>query len=214
MIYVITLNWNRCADTLEFLASCSQLAKPNARFLVVDNGSTDGSPQEIAKRYPQVEHIINDRNLGFAGGVNVGIRHALAQGADWICLANNDTQLAPDALSLLVEELRRLPMQLWPHLRSTTPVILSASGRGRVRNELTLEITGSRRGQPGEVLGETPFEVDFVTACGMLIRRDCLETVGLFDERFFMYYEDSDYCLRACRAGHRAIIVRTRPHVA
>ena len=103
MIYVITLNWNRCADTLEFLASCSQLAKPNARFLVVDNGSTDGSPQEIAKRYPQVEHIINDRNLGFAGGVNVGIRHALAQGADWICLANNDTQLAPDALSLLVE---------------------------------------------------------------------------------------------------------------
>lgn len=207
MIYVITLNWNRCADTLEFLASCSQLAKPNARFLVVDNGSTDGSPQEIAKRYPQVEHIINDRNLGFAGGVNVGIRHALAQGADWICLANNDTQLAPDALSLLVEAASAADAAL------ASPAIYYASdpqriwAAGGLRNQLTLEITGSRRGQPGEVLGETPFEVDFVTACGMLIRRDCLETVGLFDERFFMYYEDSDYCLRARRAGHRAIIV-------
>ena len=72
---------------------------------------------------------------------------------------------------------------------------------------MTLEIRGNRCGQPGDVLGDEPFEVDFVTACGMLLCRDCLETVGLFDERFFMYYEDSDYCLRARRAGHRAIIV-------
>lgn len=206
MIFVITLNWNRCGDTLEFLASCNQLTEPDTRVLVVDNGSSDGSPQEIARHYPQTIQITNDRNLGFAAGVNVGIRHALAQGADWVFLANNDTRLAPDALTIVVEAANKTGAAL------AAPAIFYASDPQRIwsaggwRNRLTLEIAGNRCGQMEDVLGDEPFEVDFVTACGMLIRRDCLGSVGLFDERFFMYYEDSDYCLRSRRAGYRAIV--------
>jgi GT2 family glycosyltransferase len=175
--------------------------------LVLDNGSSDDSTRAIAERFPTVEQIANGRNLGFAAGANLGIYHALNQGADFVFLANNDTLIAPDALDLLVEAAQELDAAL------VAPKILYAVPPARIwsvggwRHKLSLEISGCRRGQPDEGLGAAPFEVDFVTACGMLLRRRCVIEIGLFDERFFMYYEDSDYCLRARRAGQRLIVV-------
>src|SRR5262245_21754065 len=103
MVYVVTLNWNRCRDTLAFVASCQQLTYPHTRLLVVDNGSSDGSPAAIAAHFPAVEQLVNATNLGFAAGANSGIRRALERGADYILLANNDTYLAADLLDRLVE---------------------------------------------------------------------------------------------------------------
>jgi len=207
LVYVITLNWNRPNDTLAFLASASQLTYAHYRILVVDNGSTDGLIPAIATQFPDVEQLVNERNLGFAAGANVGIRHALAQDAGLVFLTNNDTLLAADALDLLVDAALASDAGL------AAPRILYASDPKRIwsaggwRSRMTLEITGCRRGQQDTSLGTSPFEVDFVTACGMLMRRECLEEVGLFDERFFMYYEDSDYCLRARSAGYRVLVV-------
>jgi GT2 family glycosyltransferase len=218
LVYVITLNWNRRDDTLAFLASFSQLTYPHCRILVVDNGSTDDSVPAITAQFPDVEQIVNGRNPGFAAGANVGIRHALAQGADFVFVANNDTLIAPDALDLLVHA------ALASEVGLAAPKIYYASDPRRIwsagawRDPVTLEVTGCRRGQYERVVTfpkafsfregeEEPFEVDFVTACGMLIRRRCFEVVGLFDERFFMYYEDSDYCLRVRSAGYRVLVV-------
>lgn len=207
LVYIVTLNWNRRDDTLQCLDSCCRQTYPNRRILVVDNGSSDGSALAISTQFPDVEQILNERNLGFARGVNLGIRHALEHGAQYLFLINNDTTLAPDALDLLVEAALSSGAGL------TAPKILYASepeqiwSVGAWRNELTLEITGCRRGQEATELDSRPFEVDFVTACGVLMARDCIEQVGLFDERFFMYYEDLDYCLRAQAAGCRLIAV-------
>ena len=207
LVYVITLNWNRRDDTLKFLAAFSQLTYPRYRILVVDNGSTDDSVQAIAARFPYVKQIVNRRNLGFAAGANVGIRQALARGADFVFLANNDTFIAPDALDLLVDAALASDVGL------AAPKIYYASDPQRIwsvggwRNGVTMEIAACRRGQPDAGLCEDPFEVDFVTGCGMLMRRQCLEEIGLFDDRFFMYYEDSDYCLRVRLAGYRVLIV-------
>ncbi len=207
LVYVVTLNWNRRDDTLAFLDSCGQLTYPCRRLLVLDNGSSDGSPQAIAGRFPTVEQIANRRNLGFAAGANQGIRHALDHGAEFVFLANNDTRLAPDALDLLVEAAQELDAAL------AAPKILYATPPARIwsaggwRRQLSLEISGCQRGQPDAGLGTEPFDVDFVTACGMLLHRRCVTEIGLFDERFFMYYEDSDYCLRARQASQRLIVV-------
>lgn len=214
LVYIITLNWNRCADTLAFLESCSALHYPNRRLLVVDNASSDGSPAAIAARFPQVEQVINPGNLGFAAGMNAGLRHALAQGADYTLLANNDTTLAPDALDRLVRAADHYGADL------VTPAIYYDGDRSRIwwlggdLRPLLLEIRpyhaaprGARSSANAADGAEPqPFLVDFITGCGMLISRRCLEAVGLFDERFFMYYEDSDYCLRAKRAGMRALV--------
>ncbi len=207
LVYVVTLNWNRRDDTLEFLDSFTRLTYPRYRLLVVDNGSTDGSVEAIAARFPDVEQVLAGRNLGFAAGANLGLRQAMDRGADFVFVANNDTTIAPDALDLLVEA--AVPGDVGV----VGPKIYYAGDPQRIwslgawRHGLTLEITGCRRGQLDTDLDGEPFEVDFVTGCGMLIRRRCLEGVGLFDERFFMYYEDSDYCLRVRSAGYRVLVV-------
>lgn len=204
LVYVITLNWNRRDDTLAFLESCQGLRYPRWRALVVDNGSADGSPQAIAAAFPAVEQIVNPANLGFAAGMNVGLRRALAAGADYAFLANNDTTVAPDLLGLLVSAAQASGADL-----ASPAIYYAAAPRriwwlgGRLR-PLLLEVR--RYEAPPWRHDPAPFAVDFITGCGMLISRRCLEQVGLFDERFFMYYEDSDYCLRALRAGLRAIV--------
>lgn len=204
LVAIITLNWNRKDDTLDFLASCAELRYPRLHTIVVDNASRDGSPQAIAAACPQVEQIVNADNLGFSGGMNVGLRRALELGADYVFLANNDTTLAPDALDWLVAAAEREGAGL------VAPAIYYASAPhkiwwlgGRLR-PLLLEVRRYERVPARH--DPRPFAVDFITGCGMLASRATLERVGLLDERFFMYYEDSDYCLRALRAGVRALV--------
>lgn len=203
-VFAITLNWNRRDDTLECLDSLMQLTYPNVRLLVVDNGSTDGSPQAIAKRFPRVEQLVNPENLGFAAGFNVGLKHALEKGADLIFILNNDTLVARDMLEPLVAAIGP------PDVGIVSPAIYYASSPDQIwstgggRSRLTSDMTGNHgRGQKITQVSER----EFLSACAMLIKRCVLEHVGLFDERFFVYYEDSDYCLRARRAGFRLLVV-------
>ena len=204
LVVIITLNWNRRDDTITCLDSLARVVYPNVRLLVVDNASTDGSPQAIAGRFPQVMQIANPANLGFAKGFNVGLHWALESGADFVLILNNDTFVAPDVLDKLITASATGDVGI------TAPCIYYASAPERIwssgaqRSRLTLELSGNHgRGRPLDLVTER----DFVSGCAMLIKRRVLETVGLFDERFFMYYEDSDYCLRVQRAGLRLLVV-------
>jgi GT2 family glycosyltransferase len=200
-VYVITLNWNRCEDTLALLQSCQGLAGA-PRLLVVDNASTDGSVERITAAFPEVEQLVNEQNLGFAAGMNVGIRYALDRGAEYLFLVNNDTALASNALQELLTAMAATEAAM------ASPAIFYADAPQRPwslggwRRVRTLEIS-----QAPLPVTDDPFEVDFITGCGMLVHRNCLEQVGLFDEQFFMYYEDADFCLRAQRAGQKMIVV-------
>jgi GT2 family glycosyltransferase len=205
LVYVITLNWNRRDDTLAFLASAAGLAYPSYRTLLVDNGSTDGTLAAARDAFPAVEQLPNGANLGFAAGMNAGIRRALAAGADYVLLANNDTTLDPGMLAWLVATAERNGAAI------TAPAISYFDQPERIwwlggrARPLLLEV----RPYAAPPRGQHPFAVDFVTGCAMLISRRCLEQVGLFDEGFFMYYEDADYCLRVRRAG-LSILVEPR----
>jgi GT2 family glycosyltransferase len=94
-VFVIILNWNGYKDTLECLRSVDKIDYPKFETVVVDNASTDGSVEAIRKRFPHVTLLENGQNLGYAAGNNVGIRHALANGAGYILLLNNDTVVDP-----------------------------------------------------------------------------------------------------------------------
>lgn len=202
LIIAITLNWNRPDDTIACLDSLAQQSYPNLRALVVDNGSSDDSVARIRAAHPDVLLLAHGENSGFAHGINLGIRAALAQGAAALFLLNNDTLLAPDAVA-------RLAQHLNPGVALLAPIIYYADAPQRVwslggtLNPWLLETRGSRRGE--EDRGQWPelLELDFVPACGLLAPAAIFQTVGLFDERFFMYYEDLDFCLRARRAGWR-----------
>jgi GT2 family glycosyltransferase len=209
LVTIIVLNWNGKQDTLACLESLQQLSYPNSQVLVVDNGSSDGSAAAIRARFPHWPLIEIKENLGFAGGNNVGLRYALEQGADYVLLLNNDTLVAPDFVDCLVQAVESDPSigvagpTIYYHQQADR--IWSAGGaidwrRGQTR---MLELNKPDNGQ----LGAMPRPVDFVTGCALLARRETLEQAGLLDERFFVYYEETEWCIRAQRAGFRIVHV-------
>ena len=205
LVYILTLNWNKALDTAVFLGSCATITYTNFRVVVIDNGSEAGSLDPLMAQFPATEWLVNQTNLGFAAGMNVGIRYAMQRAADFVYLVNNDTLLAPEMLDQLVGAAIAYEADI------ASPAIYYLEPPERIwsiggwRSGLTLEIKQCHRCRDMADLGE-PFVVDYVTACGMLLRRQCVERVGLFDERFFMYYEDLDYCLRARTLGSTILV--------
>lgn len=202
-VMVLILNWNGLDETLACLASLRQIDYPDCRIVVVDNGSDNGSPTIIRERFPAVRVVENGENLGFTGGNNVGLRYALERDTDFVLLLNNDTEVAPDFLSRLVEAARvdtsvgivgptvyyhEQPERIW-------------SAGGAIdwrRGETTM--MGLNERDTGQ-LGLEPRPVDFVTGCALLVKREVVERIGLLDERFFAYYEEAEWCVRARQAG-------------
>lgn len=205
-VVVLVLNWNRCEDTLRCLESLRRLTYPRFRVVLVDNGSTDGTLATVAMYFPEVERIANPQNLGFAAGCNVGLRYALAQGAEFIFIANNDTIVAPDLLDEVVAAAEPADVGMVGPLiyyEADPKRIWSA---GAKCNPLTLEMSGNLRGQIDKGNWPGVLEREYIVGCGLLLKRALLERVGLFDTRFFMYYEDLDLCLRARAAGFRILL--------
>lgn len=205
LVYTVILSWNRREDTLACLASLAKLDYPCVRLLLVDNGSSDGTAEAVARQFPGIEVIVNERNLGFAAGCNVGLRHALEQGANYVFLLNNDTLVEPAALNHLIA-------LVGPNVGMVAPKIYYAADPTRIWsvggmcNPFTFEKTGDRRGHVDTGHWDKVMERDYLVGCALLISRRLLTEVGLFDERFFMYYEDSDLSLRARQAGFKLLL--------
>jgi GT2 family glycosyltransferase len=179
---------------------------------LVDNGSSDGTLAAVAEHFPEVECIANPTNLGFAAGCNVGLRYALDQGADFVFIANNDTVVAPNLLTEVVAAAVPTDVGIVAPLvyYAADPQRIWSAGAGR--NPLTLEMSGNLRGQIDKGIWPEVLEREYVVGCGLLLKRELLDRVGLFDPRFFMYYEDLDLCLRARAAGFR-ILLAPRAHM-
>lgn len=206
LVYVSVLSWNLRETTLECLASLKQMRYPNYRIVVVDNGSTDGTAEAIAEAYPDVEVAINEQNLGYAGGCNVGLRYGLAHGACFVLAINNDVSVDP----AMLDELMR-----WaePDVGILAPKIYFASDRQRIwsvgglRHPLTLEMTHRGDGELDRGQWDQVLERDYLVGTAHLYSRALLEEVGLLDAGYFMYYDDPDICIRAQRAGYRLLMV-------
>jgi len=173
---------------------------PDFQVIAVDNASSDDSADFVAEEYPQVHLIRNERNLGFAGGCNVGLR--AAQG-DVLVLLNQDTVVQPGWLKALVDALDD------PDVGIAGCKILEADGvtLSHCGGSLDLVAAQTQHYGAGELdrgQYDKAVDVDYVTGAAFAVRRDVLDHVGLMDERFFPgYYEDTDFCLRARKAGFR-----------
>ena len=206
LVYAVTVNWNCPDDTLECLQTLAAQSYPSLGLLVVDNGSTDDSVKRIRAEFPKAELLASQANQGFAAGANLGLRWAFRAGADLVFLVNNDTLVDPEAVEALAAHARAGVGILAPliYYAEEPARIWSAGGK---RRHWTLEIHGDDRGQMDTGQWREPVARDFVTGCGMLLTRELVERVGIFDEQFFMYYEDSDLCLRAQHGGFKILLV-------
>ncbi len=216
-IMLVMVNWNGSRDTGASLASIQRMNTKGVALetVVVDNGSTDGSVSNISAEFPNVTILALDKNVGFTGGNNTGIRYAMARGADYLWLLNNDTVVDSGALSL-VEAFRDTRVGIAGSKIYFAPgheyhknryakkelgrVFWYAGGRIDWSNMYASHrgVDEVDAGQYDEVM-ETPF----VTGCSMMIRRDVIEQIGFLDDKFYLYLEDLDYGLRAKAAGFR-----------
>jgi len=206
LVYVVMLTFNHYADTLQALDSLGGSTYPNFRLLVVDNHSTDGTVSHVRDSFPHIEVLENPVNLGFAAGINVGLRKALDEGAEFVLIVNNDIVVAPSMLEHLVAAMA-------PGVGASAPLIYELEAPERVwssgftRHPVLLEMRGGARGKSAPADWTHPFEVDYLLGCAMLLSSSVLQDIGFFDERFFFYYEDLDFCVRARQAGYRLLVV-------
>ena len=204
LVDVIILNWNRPQDTLDCVESVLRSDYPNLGITVVDNGSTDDSVHRVKARFGDaVCAVVNEANLGFAGGNNRGIEHALAHGAEYTLLLNNDTTIAPDMLSEMVRV-----MGSDARIGIAGPVIFYSGQPDKVwfaGMRFRFGLYTVRKGLHLKLPLASIEPVDFISGCGMMVRRQVWEDIGLFDDRFFMYYEDLDLCIRAQKKKYRIV---------
>jgi GT2 family glycosyltransferase len=203
----VILNTSRRDDTLACLDSLAASTYANHETIVLDNASTDGSPDAIRAAHPGVHVLALGENLGYAGNNNVGIAAALARGAAWVFVLNEDTVLAPECLARLVaagEADARIgivgPM-VYHH--AEPDVIQSAGGIiGRYWDSRHLGVNTPDRGQYAR-----PHDVHWISGCAILVRRAVIEQVGTIDPRYFYFWEETEWCIRAGRAGWRVVHV-------
>jgi len=197
-VAAVVLNWNGWRDTVACLESLRHL-EVVPRVIVVDNGSTDGSPDRIRTEAPWAQLVQLPSNRGFGGGMNAGIATALREApwVDYIWILNNDTLVEPSTLSRML-------------------VLADSDARIGIVGSRLVEADGSGRiqamggGAINRWLGTTCACVkppskgyDYIVGASLLMRRSLLRQVGGFDERYFFYLEDTDLSLRARRAGWR-----------
>jgi GT2 family glycosyltransferase len=210
LVALLILTWNRRDDVLRCVASLPRLDYPNLLPVVIDNASSDGTVAALRRQHPALEIIENGRNLGYAGGNNVGIRWALERGADYVLIANSDTEMTAGLVSELVrvaESDPRIAVVGCRNLLMEDPRLLWGAYAELTYGPFVVRTAGERvaDGEGWRVVRD----VDSVIGNGYLWRRAALEQVGLLDERFFGYHEDVDWCLRARRAGRRVVYAGT-----
>jgi GT2 family glycosyltransferase len=209
VIAVVVLTWNGRALTLDCLRSLEAVERPDVRVIVVDNGSSDGTAAAIRERHGnRVTVLETGANLGFSGGNNVGIQHALDDGAEFVLLLNNDTTVDPGFIDNLLG-----PLIDTPGVGITAPKILYESPHNRIWFAGgvismwmgTARHIGIRETDVGQY--DKPRSIDYASGCALLARRDVFERAGLLDTSYHAYFEDVDLCVRARHSGFDIVYI-------
>ena len=205
-VFIIILNWNGKEDTLACLNSSQQSTYFNQEIVVVDNGSSDDSVEQIKLFYPSVTLLETGQNLGYAEGNNVGIRYALEHHADYILLLNNDTTVARDLLDQLVSAAQQNPdagVFGATLLYMDKPDTIWFAGAQWNTQKLTFDYPYQDQKLPDRLNTAT----DYACGAALFFRGEVARSIGLLDARFFLVWEESDWCLRATRAGYGCKLV-------
>jgi len=197
LVSILIVNWNGKKHLKEALGSIKRITHKNYEVIIVDQGSNDGSVSYIKKRHPYVKLVEIKENLGFAGGNNVGVKYARGK---YILFLNNDTKLEPDFLTYLVGAIAEKGVGV------VQPKILFYDGAEIQSTGSFLTKSGflfhRGYGAPRDSYNE-PDYIFSANGSSMLVRRALIERIGLFDEDFFAYFEESDFCWRAWNAGYK-----------
>lgn len=220
-VAIVILNWNGKENTLDCLKSIENIDKEgiDLEIIVVDNASTDDSVSSFKKSFLNIKIIKNPENFGFAKGNNIGIKKALEDKADFVMLLNNDTILEKKCLQKLLEAVKN-----YPQYSIFAPKIYFEKNfefhKSRYKNSEKGKVIWYAGGIMdwdnlyGRHLGvdkvdtgqfDKEEETEFATGAAMFVKKEVFEKIGLLDKKYFLYYEDTDFCVRAKKAGFKIL---------
>ena len=206
MIAIIIVNYNGLEDTIECVKSILKSSYSEYRIVIVDNASRDAKKIEnITLLHDHADIILSSDNTGFAGGNNIGIRFAQKRyDPDYYLLLNNDTVVNPEAIANLVkayEKSEKAGITTGTILYYSHPKLIWAAG-----GKFDFNTGIADQPELGKVWDQNKHgisETTFSTGCLMLIEKKIIEKVGLLEESYFLYAEDTDYCCRVLNAGYK-----------
>ncbi|MDX1614261.1 MAG: glycosyltransferase family 2 protein [Candidatus Promineifilaceae bacterium] len=201
-VYVVIASWNGRQHLKHCLPSLRTTNYANFRVLVVDDGSTDGTVEWLRQHHPEVECLRLSGNEGFVCAANRGMQEGLALRADYLLLLNNDTRVTPDWIDELVNVAEK---------DDTVGICsgrqLSWSGEAQIELRFYPEFAAGRLVERDVSDPDPPHPVAYGDGCCMLLRRQLLSAIGLFDDRYVAYAEDVDLSLRAWTSGWKVMHV-------
>lgn len=206
-VAIIILNWNGREDTLAALESLGKITTAyfSPQVYVVDNHSTDGSVESIKSKFPNVELIVNDANLGFSGGNNVGIKKALEKNADFVMLLNSDTVVTPNFIDELIKFINS-----HKDAGIVGPVLKFKKGFEifyDLGGQLNFLIGRTTHRQVSLLSQELPREVSYLSGACLLIKKEVFDKIGLLNPDYFFGFEDVEFALEAKRHGFKIYII-------
>jgi GT2 family glycosyltransferase len=200
LVYVVVLNYNNWLSTEQCLHSLKELNYPNYQVILVDNGSKDLPVQQLTERFSDITIYENPHNLGFAAGSNRGILVALTHGAEYIWLLNNDTKVESQALTAMLAE-----AEADPGVGAVGSLLVSDD-----RNRSLLAWGGGHvdffLGLPRHLRSGFAPNLHYLCGASLLLRGQAIHEVGLFDEGYFLYWEDTDLCFRLRAKGWKLAV--------
>jgi GT2 family glycosyltransferase len=204
---IVILNWNDEPTTARALQSLRQADLCGATIILVDSASEDGSAQNLLRRFPEIHLLQLPENRGYAGGCNAGIREAFARGCEAVFVMNNDVIVAPDFLRPLLEKASEPDVGIVGGKIYLPGEPARFQSAGAFIHDWTGETCNRFEGLEDVGQGDTEFYPDYLLGAAFLLTRRLVEKIGAFDERLFIYYEETDLCVRARRAGFKVVYV-------
>lgn len=209
-VSIVIVTFNSRPELLACLKSCARILYLNYEIIIVENGSREALDlNEMINISVHVRTILKSVvNLGYPRAANLGIKDAMAHGADYVLLLNDDTEVAPDFLGGLVKVGEDMPDvgALGPNIYYfSEPQKVWFAGGWFNRQTCVVTVPASEWfAQRDE---SAPVEFDYLTGCCLLVKRKVIETIGSLDERFYLYWEDTDWILRMTEVGYKLVLV-------
>ena len=186
-VKIITVHFGQLKPTFSLLNNLNKLSNLNNLILV--NNSSAKIGHQIKIKFPKIHLINNPKNLGYGAALNIGIKLALEHSPYFILILNNDLVVKENFLKELLNYSQKENVDL------VSPKILDEEGK--------VWFNGGEIDKKRFTAGHTPYKLDFLSGCCLLIKSEVFKKIGFFDEQYFMYYEDVDFCFRAKKAGFK-----------
>ena len=201
-IFIIVLNWNNYNDTKNLIQDLLALSYECKKIVLVDNNSEDLSGEKLSQEFPSLHYIQTGYNSGFAGGNNIGIKYAIENDADYIWILNNDIRIKDNNILnklystyLTIDSVAFLGVKIIDIDKKTVQFIKTKLSNSGFPEHLFA-------GKEDKNLEYSELEdTDYVQGASMFFSSDLIQTIGYMDEKYFLYFEETDWCLRASNKG-------------